>query len=137
MSTSLISRQFKAGGFVEAGSMTPEVVVHHPEEVRKITREFKEAGAEVLQTLTFFGTANMLARAGLTEKEVSTLRGVIRYVITQTGPEPVLPGQPLPAGIDRRHYREKVLRPVADAILPEIGHSFDEALGQPRQLSLL
>jgi DNA polymerase-2 len=70
-------------------------------------------------------------------KAGGALRGVIRYVITDTGPEPVLPGQPVPAGIDRRHYREKVLRPVADAILPEIGHSFDEALGQPRQLSLL
>ena len=64
-------------------------------------------------------------------------RGIIRYVITQTGPEPVLPGRPLPPGIDRRHYIEKVLRPVADAILPEIGHSFDEALGQPQQLTLL
>jgi DNA polymerase-2 len=64
-------------------------------------------------------------------------RGIIRYVITQTGPEPVLPGRPLPPGIDRRHYIEKVLRPVADAILPEIGHSFDEALGKPQQLTLL
>jgi len=43
-------------GFVEAGSMTPEVVVHHPEEVRKITWEFKEAGAEILQTLTDGGS---------------------------------------------------------------------------------
>ncbi|MFP8874486.1 MAG: DNA polymerase II, partial [Myxococcota bacterium] len=69
-------------------------------------------------------------------KAGGTLRGVIRYVITDTGPEPMLPGQPIPAGIDRRHYLEKVLRPVADAILPEIGHSFDEALGRPRQLSM-
>ncbi len=62
---------------------------------------------------------------------------VIHYVITQHGPEPVLPGRPLPAGIDRRHYLEKVLRPVADGILSEIGQSFDEALGVPQQLPLL
>jgi DNA polymerase-2 len=62
---------------------------------------------------------------------------VIRYVITRDGPEPVLPGCLLPAGIDRAYYVERVLRPIADAILPELGHSFDEAIGKPRQLQLL
>jgi DNA polymerase-2 len=62
---------------------------------------------------------------------------IIRYVVTRTGPEPVLPGAPLPDAIDRRHYVERVIRPVADAILVEIGHSFDEAMGQPQQLDLL
>jgi DNA polymerase-2 len=62
---------------------------------------------------------------------------VIRYVITRDGPEPVLPGRPLPAGIDRRHYVERVLRPVADGILSETGQSFDEALGVPQQLKLV
>jgi DNA polymerase-2 len=63
--------------------------------------------------------------------------GVIRYVICRSGPEPVIPGRPLPADIDRAHYQERVLRPVADAILTELGTSFDEALGVPRQLTLL
>jgi DNA polymerase-2 len=63
--------------------------------------------------------------------------GVIRYVVCRSGPEPVLPGRPLPADIDRMHYQERVLRPVADAILGELGTSFDEALGMPRQLTLL
>jgi DNA polymerase-2 len=70
-------------------------------------------------------------------KAGGTLRGIIHYVITSTGPEPVTPGKALPAGIDRKHYLEKVLRPVADAILPEVEHSFDEALGHPQQLSML
>ena len=55
-------------GFLEKESMTPEVVAQHPEEVRRITREFREAGAEVLQTLTFFGTSNMLERAGFGDR---------------------------------------------------------------------
>jgi DNA polymerase II len=63
--------------------------------------------------------------------------GVIRYVITRSGPEPVLPGRPLPPGLDHAHYVEKVVRPVAEAILEVIDSSFDEALGAPRQLSLL
>jgi betaine-homocysteine S-methyltransferase len=47
-------------GFVQKDAMTPQVVDTHPEEVTKLTREFREAGADVLQTLTFFGTRNML-----------------------------------------------------------------------------
>lgn len=70
-------------------------------------------------------------------KAGGTQRGIIRYVITSRGPEPVLPKGPLPGDIDRRHYLEKVLRPIADSILSEVGHSFDEAMGIPQQLSLL
>jgi DNA polymerase-2 len=63
--------------------------------------------------------------------------GVIRYVITRSGPEPVLPGRPLPPAIDHGHYVEKVVRPVAESILEAVGGSFDEAMGAPKQLSLL
>ena len=62
---------------------------------------------------------------------------VVRYVIARSGPEPVLPGRPLPEGIDREHAVLKVLRPVADAILRELGREFDEALDLPRQLTLV
>jgi DNA polymerase-2 len=62
---------------------------------------------------------------------------VVRYVITSRGPEPVLPGRPPPTDIDRQHYVERVLRPVADAILSELGTSLGDALDEPRQLSLL
>ena len=47
-------------GFIEKGAMTPQVIATHPEEVTRLTREFRDAGADVLQTLTFFGTRNML-----------------------------------------------------------------------------
>jgi DNA polymerase-2 len=62
---------------------------------------------------------------------------VVRYLITATGPEPAEPGEPLPPAIDREHYVEKVLRPVAESILELSGQSFDEAIGNPTQLSLL
>jgi DNA polymerase-2 len=62
---------------------------------------------------------------------------VVRYVITEAGPEPLLPGRPLPAAIDRSHYLERVLRPVAEAILSQLGEHFDDALDRPRQLDLL
>ena len=62
---------------------------------------------------------------------------VIHYWISQTGPEPLLGGS-LPADqVDRKHYLDRVLQPVADAILEELGSSFAEALGEGQQLPLL
>ena len=62
---------------------------------------------------------------------------VVRYVITPGGPEPLHPGQAPPPGLDRKHYVERVLRPVAESILEELGESFDAVLGNPRQMNLL
>jgi len=62
---------------------------------------------------------------------------VVRYVIGADGPEPVFHGRPLPADIDRAHYVERVVRPVAQAILAPLGEHFEDALGEPRQLGLL
>ena len=62
---------------------------------------------------------------------------VVRYVMTRSGPEPVLRGQGLPADIDREHYVRKVIEPVAEAILMHLGLEFAEVIGDPRQLSLL
>ena len=42
-----------------------------------------------------------------------------------------------PETLDRRHYVNHVLQPVADAILLHLDSSFAEATDQPRQLSLL
>lgn len=62
---------------------------------------------------------------------------LVRYVVTRRGPEPVRRGEPLPPDIDRGHYVERVLRPVAEAILAEVGLHFDDLVGRPRQLELL
>jgi DNA polymerase-2 len=71
------------------------------------------------------------------EREGIEVGSVVRYLMTRDGPEPVFPGRPLPSGIDHAHYVERVLRPVADAILIHTDQSFDEVLEQPRQMSLL
>ena len=63
--------------------------------------------------------------------------GLVRYVLTPDGPEPVLRGQPLPAGIDRGQAVAKLIRPIAESILLEMGLDFDELAGNPRQLKLL
>jgi betaine-homocysteine S-methyltransferase len=47
-----------------SGQFTPEVAIEHPDALRELHREFLEAGAQVLQALTFFGTREKLGRAG-------------------------------------------------------------------------
>ena len=72
------------------------------------------------------------------EQRLGTKAGpVIHYWIGRSGPEPLLPGEIPPGEIDRKHYVERVLEPVADAILCEVGSSFAEALGEGQQLELI
>ncbi|HTO54239.1 MAG TPA: DNA polymerase II [Myxococcota bacterium] len=62
---------------------------------------------------------------------------VVHYVQTRAGPEPVEPGAELALEPDRAHYVDKVVRPIAQAILSQIGLDFDEVIDAPRQLTLL
>ncbi len=52
-------------GYVQAGPFTPEVVIEHPDALRELHREFLRAGAEVLQTMTFYASDDKLATVGL------------------------------------------------------------------------
>jgi DNA polymerase II len=54
-------------------------------------------------------------------------KGVIRYLITANGPEPL---EYRHSAIDYQHYVDRQLKPVADAILPFAGLSFDALIGQ-------
>ena len=47
-----------------SGQFTPEVAIEHPEALAELHREFLNAGSQVLQALTFFGTREKLTRAG-------------------------------------------------------------------------
>ena len=47
-----------------SGQFTPEVAIEHPDALRELHREFLNAGSQVLQALTFFGTREKLDRAG-------------------------------------------------------------------------
>jgi len=58
-------------------------------------------------------------------------RGVIAYMMTVNGPEPLENRQ---AKIDYEHYVEKQIQPIAEAILPFIGLNFSTLVSE--QLSL-
>src|SRR5688500_17411227 len=54
----------KVGTGRGSGQFTPEVAIENPDALRELHREFLNAGAQVLQALTFFGTREKLSRAG-------------------------------------------------------------------------
>jgi len=56
-------------GYVKAGVWTPEVTVEHPEAVRQLHREFLRAGADVMQTFTFYASDDKLKNRGNTASE--------------------------------------------------------------------
>jgi betaine-homocysteine S-methyltransferase len=58
------SRREKVGTGKGSGQFTPEVAIEHPDALRELHREFLNAGSQVLQALTFFGTREKLSRAG-------------------------------------------------------------------------
>jgi len=58
----------KVGTGKGSGQFTPEVAIEHPDALRELHREFLNAGSQVLQALTFFGTREKLNRAGFGEQ---------------------------------------------------------------------
>ena len=58
---------------------------------------------------------------------------LIAYVMTTAGPEPV---SDVRHPLDREHYIERQVRPVAEPVLALRGTSFDRVQGQPRQIDL-
>ncbi len=53
---------------MRAGPFTPEVALTRPEALKELHVEFREAGAEVLQALTFYASRDKLATVGLQDR---------------------------------------------------------------------
>ena len=65
-------------GWVRPGPFTPEVAITYPPALRELHIEFREAGAEVLQALTFYASRDKLATVGL-ENEIDNInRSAVR-----------------------------------------------------------
>jgi betaine-homocysteine S-methyltransferase len=65
-------------GWVRAGPFTPEVALTNPEALRQLHIEFREAGAEVLQALTFYASRDKLATVGLQDRLADLNRAAVR-----------------------------------------------------------
>jgi betaine-homocysteine S-methyltransferase len=72
-------------GWVRAGPFTPEVVLERPSALHELHVEFREAGSEVLQALTFYASRDKLATVGLEDKVEELNRTAVRIARDAAG----------------------------------------------------
>ena len=58
---------------------------------------------------------------------------LVSYVISTAGPEPT---DNIRHPLDREHYVQKQVRPVAEPVLQALGLDFDQVIGDERQFDL-
>jgi betaine-homocysteine S-methyltransferase len=122
-------------GWVRAGPFTPEVVLTHPEALRELHVEFREAGAEVLQALTFYASRDKLATVGL-ENRIDELNRTAVRIAREVGGDRCLvagnlsltwmyePGSPSAADRVRETFDEQLAVQVDEGVDFIIGETF-------------
>src|ERR1700682_2911481 len=78
--------------WVRAGPFTPEVAIVYPEALRELHIEFREAGAEVLQALTFYASRDKLATVGLEDRVEDINRNAVRVAKEVAGDQCLVAG---------------------------------------------
>lgn len=79
-------------GWVRPGPFTPEVAIVYPDALRELHVEFREAGAEVLQALTFYASRDKLATVGLEDRVEDINRAAVRIAKDVAGDECLVAG---------------------------------------------
>jgi len=82
----------KVGTGKGSGQFTPEVAIEHPDALRELHREFLNAGSQVLQALTFFGTREKLNRAGYGEQTEAINTAAVRIAREVAGSNALVAG---------------------------------------------
>jgi betaine-homocysteine S-methyltransferase len=77
---------------VRAGPFTPEVALTRPEALKELHVEFREAGAEVLQALTFYASRDKLATVGLENRLEELNRAAVRIAKEAAGDKCLVAG---------------------------------------------
>ncbi|MFZ1972744.1 MAG: homocysteine S-methyltransferase family protein, partial [Candidatus Acidiferrales bacterium] len=79
-------------GRVRAGPFTPEVALNNPDALLELHREFRDAGAEVLQALTFYASRDKLATVGMEERVEELNRAAVRIAKQAAGDKCLVAG---------------------------------------------
>jgi len=82
----------KVGTGKGSGQFTPEVAIENPDALRELHREFLNAGSQVLQALTFFGTREKLNRAGYGEQTEAINAAAVRIAREVAGSSALVAG---------------------------------------------
>jgi betaine-homocysteine S-methyltransferase len=72
-------------GRVRAGPFTPEVALENPQALLELHREFRDAGSEVLQSLTFYASRDKLATVGMGDRVEELNRAAVRIARQAAG----------------------------------------------------
>jgi betaine-homocysteine S-methyltransferase len=122
-------------GRVRAGPFTPEVALNNPESLLELHREFRDAGAEVLQALTFYASRDKLATVGLGERVAELNRAAVRIAKQAAGDRCLVagnlsltwmyePNDKAAADRVRRTFDEQLEVQVAEGVDFIIGETF-------------
>lgn len=122
-------------GWVRAGPFTPEVALLHPGALRELHTEFREAGAEVLQALTFYASRDKLATVGLENRLQELNRAAVRIAREVAGDRCLVagnlsltwmyePGSPSAADRVRKTFDEQLAVQVDEGVDFIIGETF-------------
>jgi betaine-homocysteine S-methyltransferase len=106
-------------GWVRPGPFTPEVAIVYPEALRELHIEFREAGAEVLQSLTFYASRDKLATVGLEDRVADINRSAVRVAKEVAGDQCLVAGN-----LSLTWMYEQGSASAAD----RVRHTFDEQL---------
>ncbi len=79
-------------GYVQAGPFTPEVTIEHPNALLALHQEFLNAGAEVLQVLTFYASENKLAQIGYAGRLAEINRAAVQIARQAAGDRALVAG---------------------------------------------
>jgi betaine-homocysteine S-methyltransferase len=122
-------------GWVRAGPFTPEVALNHPDALRQLHIEFREAGADVLQALTFYASRDKLATVGLENRLGELNRAAVRIAREVAGDTCLVagnlsltwmyePNSPSAADKVRRTFDEQLAVQVDEGVDFIIGETF-------------
>jgi len=122
-------------GWVRAGPFTPEVALTHPDALRELHIEFREAGAEVLQALTFYASRDKMATVGLEDRLEDLNRAAVRIAREVAGERCLVagnlcltwmyePGSPKAADRVRKTFDEQLAVQVEEGVDFIIGETF-------------
>src|ERR1700675_514762 len=124
----------KRGG-VRAGPFPPEVALLYPNALRELHIEFREAGADVLQALTFYASRDKLATVGLENQLEELNRAAVRIAREVAGEKCLVagnlsltwmyePGSSAAADRVRRTFDEQLAVQVEEGVDFIIGETF-------------
>jgi betaine-homocysteine S-methyltransferase len=122
-------------GWVRAGPFTPEVAHLYPNALRELHIEFREAGADVLQALTFYASRDKLATVGLENQLEDLNRAAVRIARDVAGDKCLVagnlsltwmyqPSSPSAADRVRKTFDEQLAVQVEEGVDFIIGETF-------------